>query len=85
MERIYDIKNKEVINVKDGCRLGYIRDVEFDLMNGRIKRLIIPAQTKILSIFKRNMEYHVNWQQVKRVGEERILVDVDVEKDLVEC
>lgn len=78
MQTMYDVKNKEVINVKDGCKLGYIKDVEVDLISGRIKKIIIPVQ----ALFK-NMEYHINWQQVKRVGEERILVDTDIEKVLV--
>ena len=29
--RIYDLKQKEVINVKDCKRLGYVGDVDFDM------------------------------------------------------
>ena len=28
--RIYDLKQKEVINIKDCARLGYVGDVEFE-------------------------------------------------------
>ena len=35
--RICDLKEKEVINVCDGRRLGFVEDVEFDLCSGCIR------------------------------------------------
>ena len=42
MERFCELKQKEVINVCDGCRLGYTTDLEFDSCTGNIIALIIP-------------------------------------------
>ena len=36
MVRIYDMKQKEVVNIRDGCRLGFICDIEVDLTDGMI-------------------------------------------------
>ena len=36
MEKTSDFRQKEVINVRDGRRLGVIIDMEFDLKTGRI-------------------------------------------------
>ncbi len=44
--RICDLKEKEVINICDGERLGYVEDVEFDLCTGRVTHIIIPGPCK---------------------------------------
>ena len=41
--RIYDLKQKEVINVKDCRRLGYVGDVDFDMKTGCMLALIVPG------------------------------------------
>lgn len=35
MERFCELKQKEVINVCDGCRLGYVTDLELDVCTGK--------------------------------------------------
>ena len=39
-----DFKKKEVINIKDGKRLGFVQDVEADLESGVIKSIIVPRK-----------------------------------------
>ena len=34
--RICDLKQKEVINIKDCKRLGFVGDVDFDICTGRM-------------------------------------------------
>ena len=34
--RIADMRHKEVINVKDGVKIGYVDDVEFDTVSAKI-------------------------------------------------
>lgn len=36
-----DLREKEVINLKDGCRLGCVCDVEIDSCTGRLVAIII--------------------------------------------
>ena len=38
--RLCELMKKEVVNVYDGCRLGYICDLEMDTLCGRIKEII---------------------------------------------
>ena len=56
--RICDLKQKEVINVKDCKRLGYVCDIEFDCKNGYIIELIVPGTGKICGLFGRDTEFH---------------------------
>lgn len=37
-----DFRHKEVINIKDGRRLGYVQDVCADLNSGTITSIIVP-------------------------------------------
>ena len=42
--RITDLRCKEVINGKDGCRLGCVDDVEIDTKNAKLVAIIIFRQ-----------------------------------------
>lgn len=44
--RICDLREKEVINICDGERLGFVEDVEFDLCTRKITHIIIPGPCK---------------------------------------
>ena len=33
--RIAELRDKEIINISDGCRFGYVGDVEVDLETGK--------------------------------------------------
>ena len=42
-EKGLDFKHKEVINISDGRRLGYVQDVCADLETGNITLIIVPG------------------------------------------
>ena len=46
-----DFKHKEVINITDGKRLGFVQDVTADLETGVITAIIVPGNNKILNVF----------------------------------
>jgi len=61
-----DLAQKEVINVVDGRRLGFISDIEINLEEGRVEALILPGQGKFLGIFGRESEKVIPWSHVKK-------------------
>ena len=75
MLRISDLRAKELINLSDGRRLGYIRDVELDLTNATIKSLVITGDRG--GRFLRAEEMVVAWEKIKKVGIDVILVELD--------
>ncbi|ONI38682.1 hypothetical protein AN639_07320 [Candidatus Epulonipiscium fishelsonii] len=77
--RIGDMKNKEVINLADGSRLGYICDVDIDWVQGKIKQVIIPGPGKMMGLFGKDFEYCVPWENIKKIGEDLILVEMSNE------
>ena len=85
MARIYDIRQKEVINIRDGCRFGFAADLEIDEVSGKVSKIIVPGVGRILGLFGRDQEYLIPWDRIKQMGEDVILVDVDSDKVLKDC
>jgi len=82
--RIYDMKQKEVINSSDGVRLGFISDIEVDMENGKIIKVFVPGPSKILGMFGGQKEYAIPWDSITKIGEDIILVEIDVDKALLD-
>lgn len=71
-----DFKHKEVVNITDGKRLGYVQDVCADLETGVITSIIVPGSNKFMSIFSSNNDIVIPWQNVKCIGDDLILVEI---------
>ncbi len=78
--RIGDMKHKEIINILDGSRLGYICDVEIDWNEGRVQTLIVPGPGKVMGLFGRELEYIIPWDNIRKIGEDTILVELSLEQ-----
>ena len=46
-----DFKHKEVININNAKRLGFVQDVTADFKTGTITSIIVPGNTKLFSFF----------------------------------
>lgn len=80
--RICELRQKEVINVCDGCRLGFATDLVFDLESGCIEALIVPGPCKLWGILGRDQEYVIPFCCICNVGPDVILVEIKVEECL---
>ena len=76
MERIADLQFKEVVNITDGCRLGYVSDVEIDILTGKVVAIVVPGKCRFFGLFGRADDYVIPWQCIRRFGEDIILVEV---------
>ena len=83
--RICELREKEVVNVCDGERLGNICDVDFEERTGRICSLIIPGPCKVFGIIGRDSEYIIPYECVKRIRADVVLVEVEASKCLHKC
>lgn len=71
-----DFKHKEVVNIRDGKRLGYVQDVCADLDTGVITSIIVPGSNKIINIFSSNNDIVIPWQSIRCIGDDLILVEI---------
>ena len=68
-----ELKNKEVVSICDGCRLGFVSDVEIDLDCGRVISLIVPREAKLFSLSKCD-PVRILWCDIEKIGSDIILV-----------
>ena len=50
---IADMRNKEVINLQDGTRLGFVGDVEIDTENAKLTTIIIYGRSRLFGLLGR--------------------------------
>lgn len=77
MNRTSDFRQKEVINISDGKRLGFVCDVEIDLKSGKLESIVIPGGNRLFGILGKDSEYIIPWERIKKIGEDIILVEID--------
>ncbi|MBQ3181457.1 MAG: YlmC/YmxH family sporulation protein [Clostridia bacterium] len=77
MQRAGELRQKEVININDGNRLGYVCDVEVCLSKGEIEAIVVPGKMKLLNFSKKD-DVVIPWCKVCVIGDV-ILVDVPCE------
>ena len=75
MVKISELKQKDVINLKDGSTLGVVYDVEIDMEKGKIDALVVPGTGKILGLFSKESDIVVSWENIKKIGADVILID----------
>lgn len=73
--RLGNLRYKEVINVSDGTRYGYVGDVELDVETGQVRAIVVPGRLRLLGLLGREEEQVFPWQAVRRFGEDIILVE----------
>lgn len=75
--RITDMHDKEVINICDGNRLGFVDDVEVDTCTAQIVALVICGRRKLFGLLGREPDIVIHWKQIEVIGDETILVNCD--------
>ncbi len=71
-----DFRHKEVININNGKRLGYVQDVCANLETGRITSIIVPGNKRMINMFSKEDDIVIEWEKIKCIGEDIILVDI---------
>ena len=72
---VADLRNKEVINVCDGKRLGCVIDVEFQICVGKILSLVAEGDAKV-SFFGKCEGVYIPWCRIDKIGDDIILVNL---------
>lgn len=76
--RLSDLRCKPVINIKDGRKLGYICDIEFEVRTGKICAIIVPGCSGFLGLFGKGEDYIIPYDQIEKIGDDVILVCYDI-------
>jgi YlmC/YmxH family sporulation protein len=79
--RITDMHDKEVINICDGQRLGFVDDVEVDTCTAQIVSLVIYGRAKLFGLLGREPDIVIHWKQIEVIGDETILANCNCPTD----
>lgn len=73
--RVSELRYKEIINVSDGSRYGWVGDVEVDLESGQVRALVVPGCLRLFGLLGREEDRVFPWEAVRRFGADTILVE----------
>ena len=78
--RIRGLRRKEVINICDGSRLGYVSDVDIKVPEGQVVAVVVNAPGLFFGLFGRGEEFYIPWECIKQIGDDIILIDKPAER-----
>ena len=70
----YDLKNKDVISISDGVKLGEVCDLEFDGDTAQITALILFGRLKLFGLLGRTPDIIIKWGDIQKIGRDTVLV-----------
>jgi len=76
----YELRQKDVINIGDGRRLGRPIDLILNCVGERawVDAIVVPDSAGFLKLFKNEREgCAIPWERIRRIGDDVILVDTD--------
>ena len=73
--RITQLQYKEVIDISDGTRYGFVEDVELDPDRGAIEGIVVGGRSRCFGLLGREPDQVFPWSAIKRFGEDIILVE----------
>lgn len=71
-----ELREREVINILDGKKLGFTSDLEIDPGTGKIIALVLPAPGRFRWLLGKTGEIIIPWRQIKKIGADVILVEL---------
>lgn len=73
--RVSELRYKEIINVSDGSRYGWVGDVEVNMDSGQVRALVVPGRLRLFGLLGREEDRVFPWEAVRRFGADTILVE----------
>ena len=73
------LRTMEVIDIKTGSKMGYIKDFVINIEESKVISIILPGTAK--GWFSKEEDLEIPWSKVKKAGVEVILLDsADIEE-----
>lgn len=73
------LRTMEVIDIKTGTKLGFIKDFVIDTKESKVISILLPGMAK--GWFSKDEDIEIPWNKVKKAGIEVVLIDsTDIEK-----
>lgn len=74
--KLSELQKKDIVNIRDGKKIGRIIDVEFDPGSGYMIHFVIEKAKFVRSMFSVSEDLNIKFTQIKKLGEDVILIDI---------
>ncbi|TFB23287.1 YlmC/YmxH family sporulation protein [Filobacillus milosensis] len=71
-----ELQTKDIINVDNGEKIGFINDLEVDVTIGVVLALVVTTRAKWFGLFGEEEELLIRWSNIERIGADVILVKI---------
>ena len=71
-----DFREKEVVNLCDGRLLGFVSEIEFDVVDGRITAIVVPGRGGFLGIGGED-DLVIPWCRIEKIGEDSRRITIE--------
>ena len=71
------LRNKEVVDLRSGMKLGFVDDAELDTVSGKIVSLVVYGKPRAFGIMGRDDDIVIKCTDIQLIGEDIILVDFE--------
>lgn len=75
LHAIGNLRAMEIIDIKTGSRLGFVKDFKIDCSEYKIISIILPNQVQKLSWFSKSEDLEIPWEKIIKIGVDVILID----------
>ncbi|MEG2429580.1 MAG: YlmC/YmxH family sporulation protein [Oscillospiraceae bacterium] len=69
-----EFKNKEIIDLVTGTKIGYVDDIVFDSETATISAVVIYGRLRFFGLFGRNEDLLFDWSDIETIGRDTILI-----------
>ncbi|MEG0692346.1 MAG: YlmC/YmxH family sporulation protein [Oscillospiraceae bacterium] len=69
-----EFRNKEIINVTNGVKIGYVDDIIFDTEKAEVVSIVVYGRYRFFGIFGRDEDMMIKWDDIEIIGEDTILI-----------
>ncbi len=70
-----DLQEKDIVNINNGKKVGRVIDAKID-NEGKIIYLVIDSKKSIRNILSNSSDINISFNQIKKIGEDVILIDL---------
>lgn len=78
--RVGDMRDKEVINVRNGMRIGFVGDIELNPQDARMTAVVVYGKSRFFGVLGHEEDVIIPWKDIKLIGDDTVLVDYEEPK-----
>ncbi len=75
--RMGELRNKEVINIRNGVKIGYVSDIEINTNDATLSAIIIYGRMRWFGLLGRENDIVIGWDKIQMMGGDAVLVDFE--------